>query len=464
MTVHARANADRQRDDEAVRWAVEARTLGEKLGLGRVVADAATTLARLEERAGNPEESQRVFEKIVEEARADGDAGTELRGLHHLGSLHFERGELTEAADVYDTATWRAAEKGLTWAPYGFDARLMAGITAYVAGDWDRSKAIVDVTGQSPPALAEALLAAVELAVSAGRGRAKALDLLPQLHSWWKRDGLVAIMCGTAAIDLYGDSGDLEGALRIHDDVVETVTSLWQVDTFLARMRLSALLLGQLAGQVARSGAGDRAELTRRGDDLLGAASEAVGRAERRSRPVGIEGQAWVQRARAEHLRLRWLAGVEAPGEDELIVAWTDTVAKFQDFGHVFETARTQARLAAVLRAAGRTTEARDLADSARATAERLGAKPLLAELRALGTATPSRPSVAVRQNETLTPRELEILTLVAQGRTNSEVARQLFISAKTVSVHVSNILAKLGAGGRTEAASLARRRGLLQD
>jgi DNA-binding NarL/FixJ family response regulator len=68
------------------------------------------------------------------------------------------------------------------------------------------------------------------------------------------------------------------------------------------------------------------------------------------------------------------------------------------------------------------------------------------------------------RRDEALTPREHEILALVAEGRTNADIARQLFISSKTVSVHVSNILAKLGATGRTEAAALARRRGLLDD
>ncbi|MCK0111200.1 LuxR C-terminal-related transcriptional regulator [Ornithinimicrobium sp. F0845] len=61
-----------------------------------------------------------------------------------------------------------------------------------------------------------------------------------------------------------------------------------------------------------------------------------------------------------------------------------------------------------------------------------------------------------------MTPREREVLTLVAQGRTNGQIGKQLFISTKTVSVHVSNILAKLGATGRTEAAALARARGLL--
>ena len=62
--------------------------------------------------------------------------------------------------------------------------------------------------------------------------------------------------------------------------------------------------------------------------------------------------------------------------------------------------------------------------------------------------------------SDTLTAREGEILALVAEGRSNGEIGKQLFISAKTVSVHVSNILAKLGASGRTEAAAIARRRG----
>ena len=53
------------------------------------------------------------------------------------------------------------------------------------------------------------------------------------------------------------------------------------------------------------------------------------------------------------------------------------------------------------------------------------------------------------------------MLELVAQGRTNREIGGELFISEKTVSVHVSRILAKLGAGNRAQAATLAHRLGL---
>ncbi|MFB9839836.1 response regulator transcription factor, partial [Actinoallomurus acaciae] len=57
-----------------------------------------------------------------------------------------------------------------------------------------------------------------------------------------------------------------------------------------------------------------------------------------------------------------------------------------------------------------------------------------------------------------LTPREQEVLRLVAEGRSNRDIAEELFISAKTASVHVSNILGKLGVASRGEAAATAHR------
>ena len=59
-----------------------------------------------------------------------------------------------------------------------------------------------------------------------------------------------------------------------------------------------------------------------------------------------------------------------------------------------------------------------------------------------------------------LTDREREVLALLAAGRSNPEIARALFISAKTASVHVSNIMAKLGVSRRVEAAAIAHRLG----
>ncbi len=90
-----------------------------------------------------------------------------------------------------------------------------------------------------------------------------------------------------------------------------------------------------------------------------------------------------------------------------------------------------------------------------------LGARPLVAEIeglaRRVGVSLDGQPA-----SELLTPRELEVLRLVALGRSNRDIAAELFISAKTVSVHVSNILAKLGAASRGEAAAVAHRMSLL--
>ncbi|MFI0483021.1 AAA family ATPase [Actinomadura sp. 9N215] len=97
----------------------------------------------------------------------------------------------------------------------------------------------------------------------------------------------------------------------------------------------------------------------------------------------------------------------------------------------------------------------------AAAIAGELGAVPLRERVDLLarrarvdlgGGAAASRPGLG------LTPREAEVLRLVAEGRSNREVAEALFISAKTASVHVSNILAKLGVSTRTEAAATAHR------
>ena len=63
---------------------------------------------------------------------------------------------------------------------------------------------------------------------------------------------------------------------------------------------------------------------------------------------------------------------------------------------------------------------------------------------------------------EHLTPRELEILKLVAEGLTNPEIGERLFISRGTVRIHVSRILGKLGASNRIEAVRQAQKLGMI--
>jgi DNA-binding NarL/FixJ family response regulator len=103
----------------------------------------------------------------------------------------------------------------------------------------------------------------------------------------------------------------------------------------------------------------------------------------------------------------------------------------------------------------------------AHAVAARLEAKPLLRELELLAERArlelvppeaDARDADDLEQSLGLTPREGEVLTLLARGYTNREIAETLVISVKTASVHVSHILRKLGARNRREAAAIAHR------
>ena len=101
------------------------------------------------------------------------------------------------------------------------------------------------------------------------------------------------------------------------------------------------------------------------------------------------------------------------------------------------------------------------------ATTTELGARPLREEIEALARRArvalgfKDAPPPDLASELGLTGREFEVLRLLADGRTNRQIGEQLFISAKTASVHVSRILMKLGVANRAEAAAAAHRMGL---
>ena len=458
LGAHVQALADRGRDDEATRAGDEAVALAERVGLRDVADEVRVVVAKVRERTGNPEESQAALERILADPAVRGTPA-ESRALHHLGSLHHRAGRLPTAVEVYLLGATRARAAGREWAPYALECRLLAGIAAYEHGDWPRAEEILGMEGEAVPQPARALLQSARLYVAAGRGETAALAVLPEVRRWWETDGLVALLSASAAVDLHGDSGDLGAAIGIHDEVVELLTRLWRPG-FQARIRLSALVLGQLGTHAAHTTTVERRHLLDRGEELAVLVAEVWQRSAADGH-AGPEAVAWEARARAELLRLRWLAGGSSPDVGAMEAAWAEVVDRFDAYGHAFEAARSRARWAAALRAAG-SAETGAVVERAVAEARRLGAGPLLAELRPLMGGRDLGPPAATRAGEHLTPREREILGLVALGRSNKQIGAQLFISAKTASVHVSNIMAKLGAAGRGEAVAVARERGLL--
>jgi DNA-binding CsgD family transcriptional regulator len=127
----------------------------------------------------------------------------------------------------------------------------------------------------------------------------------------------------------------------------------------------------------------------------------------------------------------------------------------WRDLDVPYEAARARVAVGLACRALrDQDTAAMELA-AARAVFRRLGAEPDLERIEAL---TRRRATVDAGG---LSPREVEVLRLVAAGKTNQAIAAELFLSEKTVARHLSNIFTKLGVGTRTAAAAYAYERGL---
>ena len=134
-----------------------------------------------------------------------------------------------------------------------------------------------------------------------------------------------------------------------------------------------------------------------------------------------------------------------------------------------FERAQIELRAGVVLAAAGLRDEALERLCDAYRTATKLGARPLAAaaaqEVAALGESVAQRlgaRAAAQADGVQLTRRELEVLRHVSIGRTNREIAQELFLSQRTVDMHVRNLLGKLDCRSRVEASHRAGELGLL--
>lgn len=296
--------------------------------------------------------------------------------------------------------------------------------------------AILRLSGGWPTAVHEARLACTQMTRGHGEMIAgAAFYQLGELHR------------------LRGEFADAEQAYR------DALRYGWETQPGMALLRLAQGRPEAAASAIRRAlaeaaGPLHRARLLPDATDILVAAGDLPAAAAAAGDLADIAGK---YDTTALHAMSSFASGAVALAESRLEAALPPLRRAYQlwrDLDVPYEAARTRTLLALACRTLGDEDSAAMELDAARQVFVRLGAAPDVARVDALSGRTEAPDG--------LSPRELEVVRLIAAGRTNAGIAADLFLSEKTVARHVSNIFGKLGVGTRTAVAAYAFEHGLV--
>jgi len=509
---------------EAERFAAEAILVAKSCGdVARAQeAHATTTLGVSLGWSDDPEAGVALLHDARRMAEELGDVDELFRVYANLTTVLDLVGRRTEAVDVAYEGIEAARAAGLE-AVYGNFLRGNAAESLFLLGRWSESRALSSAALEWSPAGVAFVNSVVNLAIVEIETRAGELaghllgQLLLELET--VRDSQHAVPVYRAAASYALWNGDLVDARRAAERGWTLVQGT--EDWVLAAKMAATVAEVDAAVAAEASQRRDLAGLAAARQHVAGVLAHAAAAVSGSgvSPAVGSrrEADAYLATAKAHRCRV--------DGADEQSV-WDAVAWRWSELGNPYETARArwrqaEATLAAASGRRGRATARKPLIESATIASE-LGARPLLRELRDLagrarlplpaeieaafaaddalrvadastdgeptnghspvdagapveaGVAVAAGASAVVRSvvgvpvvprpnTFGLSGREREVLGLIAQGRTNREIGQRLFISQKTVGVHVGNILSKLAVSGRVEAAAVAIRLGLTE-
>jgi predicted ATPase/DNA-binding NarL/FixJ family response regulator len=477
LATHARALLALESTEPARVRAEEAREAARAAAAPWVEADALVTLGLISERSGKIEAAAEQLTAAHEQAVEAKVLGVQLRATFQLARLQLEQGDLAAAARRAHEGTATAQGAGLGLAQYGIDLQYVHYLAHFADGRWDHAQEIADGFPVRIANPAEARLSAMALFILVARGLPMVQERWRWLEPMFRRDSFVEYIARGLLAEQALWRGDTATAVEEVQATVAVMKAFGDGEVGPEAIRVAAVGISALADQAAaaaRAG-GDAVTVARavaQATELVEIARKGAAYRQSQGFALGVDGRGWLARAEAECGRVN---GANDPA------AWRAVVDAFAP-GFVYETARSRWRLAEALAEAGDRATAREEFLLAAAAAKDLKAAPLLAALADLGrrariaghTGNGHGQAGADAVNggsqagashggplSGLTERELEVLKLLAAGHSNREIGTELFISPKTASVHVSNILAKLKAGSRTEAAAIAYRGGL---
>jgi DNA-binding CsgD family transcriptional regulator len=460
--------------DESNGFAQEALETARLVGSAEAEIRALGSIGRNAVAVGDADSGVQTLRQALALARSVGDfSGAAEMATELALALHWA-GDLDEACTVAD----EAIAESTRWGTEGFGAALRAvrGLSAFILGRWREADESIDaaLVGDTlglPGVMAHGARALLDL----GRG---------SLDSAAGHLETVLLMCRNFSATAYGWT-------ELYSSMALLSIARGQPSEAIESVRESLVRSAQperdvhmrISHRLAIRAAADLAELARPLGDATGLEEALL---------IGREADARLE----HHAQLvRDLPGGGDPhlaldlalGKAELsrlmgrpsVAAWATAAAAANELQHPYEVAYSRFRQAeALLLSRGSRAAAQAAAAEAYRISNELGAIPLTRNLEGLAArtrlqletelgasmaASPGRP-VDRTTPFRLTPREQDVLERVTLGRTNREIASDLFISEKTASVHVSNIKSKLGANGRAEIAAIAVRLGLVTE
>jgi DNA-binding CsgD family transcriptional regulator len=428
----------------AAQLAEEAATVAAGLGENELQLNAQATLGGALAEAGAFRDALDVLGTAGELAAARGNA-TQVARIQLNAAMAWQGLGDYAAATRAARAGIEAAERAGLQRSLGAAACVLLAHVLIATGEWDQADATAaGALELGPPDTIAAALHATRAEIAVGRG---------------ERD--LAREQGSLAVALSGDAAELSPwTLHVIKAQAEVALQDNRVDD--ARVVLArALPAVHQPGDLLAAW------------ELLGTAAKAARLARVRATAMSQPSdEAFTTRLRRAASRLpadspamsAYATWVAAELDDE--VSWAPVAAAWDAIGRPYQAAYARLRAAEAAVADGQREAARELLGAAATSAQRLSAQPLLAEIHWLARHASLRLAGEVDATEEgsdlqrlhLTDREVEVLRHLTDGRSNKQIGERLFISTKTVSVHVSNILAKLGVASRGEAAATAHR------
>jgi DNA-binding NarL/FixJ family response regulator len=461
--------------EEGAEIARQAIVVSSAAGAGDIEADALATLGAALGPLGAVRDSETALRRARDIGMEIGDDYVALRAWSNLiETLDFAADEVACATEAAAAAVW-AEEHGRTRSAA---LVLINGAYAlYQLGRWGEAEGLVRRLRLATPEgidFRRVEIALVHLEIEGGDvdTAARRFEAVRGLgHPYWA--DLTTVINAELATRIALARGDLRDGRRLAGEGLAALGRLRPRDAADFRCFLVPLIAlrveAELAGHArARGAAGDLDEAMVHGRTIIEQARSVTTSIVARAPEAWRRPEAVLALCEAEWSRLQgasdaglWSAAAAACEEAQQL--YLRPYALYRQSEAMLADKADRGEVAAVLRQAHGAVVA-------------MGARPLQREIEALAERARIRVQpdagasggrdagdAATDQRFGLTPREREVLSLVAAGRTNRQIGAELFISEKTAGVHVSNILGKLGAGGRTEAAAIAHRLGLVR-